>query len=119
MPGGMVWLMIRSCAEQVTARTGTAGRVWPAVVSQAGTGVARVTGREGAWGTNASAAIAGRSVSRTVFWSSGEWEVSAKWARTTRRAVPVRHPASRVAHGIVRATGRTRTGRVRGPNEPG
>ena len=72
--GGMVWAMMRSCAQQVTARMGAASRSWPAGATQAGTGVAWVSGRNGARGTNASAATAGRKARRTLPWSSGEPE---------------------------------------------
>ena len=54
-----------------------ASRRCPAGASQAGTGVVWVSGRNGVRGTNASAAMAGRKVRRTVFWSSDVWDVSA------------------------------------------
>src|SRR5215467_8309175 len=56
---GMVWAISRSCAQQVTARTGAASRMWPAGLTPAGTGVAWVAGRHQARGALAERLVGG------------------------------------------------------------
>jgi hypothetical protein len=98
----MTGAMMRSCAQKVRARMGTASRRWPAGVTQAGTGVARASGRNGTEGTKASAAATGSRDRRMVPWSSQKvaWSWWATRTRMVKMARPARQPVISVTQGI-------------------